>query len=45
MALEYAINRISGYCSSRGANYMQVAAEESVSKIFFEKLVDMGVVK
>lgn len=44
-ALNYVIERISGYCASRGADYMLATAEESVSRIFFERLVGMEVLK
>ena len=44
-ALEYATGRIRNYCFSRGAKYLLVSAEESIIKIFFENLPDMGVVK
>lgn len=44
-ALAYVTERISGYCASRGADYLLASAEDSVSQIFFEKLVDMGVFK
>lgn len=45
LALEYVTERIRGYCASRGAEYMLVPSEESVYKIFFDKLVSMGVLK
>ena len=45
LALEYVQKRISGYCSARGADYMLVPSEESVYKIFFDRLVNMGVLK
>ena len=44
-ALEYATGRISGYCRSRGAEYMLVSAEDSLNGIFFNKLMSLGVVK
>lgn len=44
-ALEYATGRIRDYCAARGADYMLVPAEESVYKIFFDRLVSMGVLK
>jgi hypothetical protein len=44
-ALKYATGRIGNFCSSRGADYMLVSAEDSVNKIFFDKLSDMGVLK
>ncbi len=45
LALEYVTQRISGYCASRGAEYMLIPSEESVYKIFFERLTNMGVLK
>ncbi len=44
-ALEYAIGRIREYCLARGADYMLVHAEESVSEVFFGNLVNIGVLK
>jgi hypothetical protein len=44
-ALEYVQERIRGYCSSRGADYMLVSSEQSMNDIFFGKLVEMGVIK
>ena len=44
-AVEYATGRIKNYCFSRGAKYLLVSAEEAITKIFFENLPDMGVVK
>lgn len=44
-ALAYVKDRISGYCAARGADYLLASAEDSVSEIFFGKLVDMGVLK
>lgn len=44
-ALEFATGRIRNFCASRGADYMLVPAEDSVYKIFFDKLVNMGVLK
>ncbi len=45
MALEYATGRIREYCAARGADYMLVCAEDPVNKIFFENLVNEGVLK
>lgn len=45
MALDYTINRIKNYCASRGAEYMLTTAEASIGSIFFEKIVDLGVLK
>ena len=44
-ALDYATGRIRDFCASRGADYMLVSAEDSVYKIFFDKLTAMGVLK
>jgi len=44
-ALEYSIDRIRSYCAARGADYLLAAADDSVGKLFFEKMVSMGVVK
>lgn len=44
-ALEYVQNRIKDFCSARGADYLLVSDEDSVGKIFFETLTDMGVLK
>ncbi len=44
-ALRYATDRIKDYCMARGADYMLVSAEDSVSEIFFGKLVNIGVLK
>jgi uncharacterized protein (DUF58 family) len=44
-ALAYVTERIGNYCAARGADYVLVPAETSVSEIFFGKLVDMGVLK
>lgn len=45
MALDYTVNRIKNYCASRGADYMLVSAEASIGSVFFEKIVDVGVLK
>lgn len=44
-ALDYVIGRISNYCALRGATYLLVSAEDSVSEILLEKLVDLEVMK
>lgn len=44
-ALNYVTDRIRNYCHARGAEYMLVSANESMSEIFFRKLTDMGVLK
>lgn len=45
LALEYATGRIRDYCAARGADYILVSDEESAGEIFFDKLVNMGVLK
>lgn len=44
-ALEYATGRIRDYCAARGADYVLCSAEEPVNQIFFDKFVNMGVLK
>ncbi len=44
-ALAYATGRIADYCGARGASYLLATAEDDIGKIFFEKLVSMGVFK
>lgn len=44
-ALKYVIDRIRGYCESRGGQYILAPAYAPLSEIFFDKFVDMGVVK
>ena len=44
-ALDYVTGRIRGYCAARGADYMLVCAEDPMNKIFFEDLVNEGVIK
>lgn len=44
-ALEYVQDRISDFCSARGADYLMVSDEDSIGKIFFESLTNMGVLK
>lgn len=44
-ALEYVQSRIRDFCSARGADYLMVSDVDSVGKIFFETLTDMGVLK
>ena len=44
-ALEYATGRIRNYCHSRGAEYMLLSSEDSLSGVFFDKLISMGVLK
>lgn len=45
LALEYVQNRIKDFCSARGADYLLVSDADSVGKVFFETLTDMGVLK
>ena len=44
-ALEYATGRIRECCGARGADYMLCSSADSVTDIFFNKLVNMGVLK
>lgn len=44
-ALEYVTGRIRDLCASRGAEYMLVPANEPVTEIFFNRLVNMNVLK
>ncbi len=44
-ALQYVQDRIRNYCNARGADYMLVDSEDSISEIFFGKLVNIGVLK
>lgn len=44
-AVAFATERVRGLCLSRGADYMLVGAEDSVGDLFFNKLVDGGVLK
>ncbi|MDE7086704.1 MAG: DUF58 domain-containing protein [Clostridia bacterium] len=44
-AVEYATGRIREYCAARGADYMLVCSEDALNKVFFEKLIDEGVIK
>jgi uncharacterized protein (DUF58 family) len=44
-ALQFVQDRIREYCASRGADYMLVAADETMAEVFFEKLVGTGVLK
>lgn len=44
-ALAWSTDRIRNYCAARGADYMLVAADQSMGDIFFDKLVSTGVLK
>lgn len=45
MALEYATGRIREYCAARGAEYILVSAEQSVTDVLYNKMAEMGVIK
>lgn len=44
-ALEYVVNRIRNYCNARGANYLLVQSDASLSEIFLKTMPEMGVLK
>ncbi len=44
-AVEYATERVRGYCAARGGEYVLVPAELSMEKLFFGMLADKGVLK
>ena len=44
-ALDYVKNRIANYCHARGAEYMLISAEDSLTGVFFDKLMTLGVLK
>ncbi len=44
-AVEYVTDRICNYCNARGASYLLASAEDSAHEVFFEKMVNMGVLK
>lgn len=44
-AVEYATGRIRDYCAARGGDYLLVSDETPANEIFFDRLVDMGVIK
>ena len=44
-ALRYVTSRIEDYCAARGASYMLASAEDSISEIFFGKMINIGVLK
>lgn len=44
-ALEYVVNRIRNYCNARGANYLLVQSDASLSEIFLKTMPEMGVFK
>ena len=44
-ALAYVTDRIGNYCASRGADYLLAPADATMGQLFFEKMVDMEVLK
>lgn len=44
-ALNYVIDKIKNYCTSREATYMLVRSDKTVSEIFLKQLPEMGVLK
>lgn len=44
-ALDYITSRIKNYCNARGANYLLVESDKSISEIFLKTLPEMGVLK
>ena len=44
-ALRFVIERIKGYCEARGAYYLLAPTNATISDVFFNRLVDMGVLK
>jgi hypothetical protein len=44
-ALQYVQDRIRDYCAAREADYMLVAADQTMGEIFFDKLMRLGVIK
>ena len=44
-ALEYVTSRIKNYCNSRGAEYLLLSSNTSVSEVFLKILPEMGVYK
>ena len=44
-ALEYATGRLRTLCLSRGGQYMLVGSDESMQQIFFDKMINLGVMK
>lgn len=45
LAVEYATGRIRDYCLARNAQYMLVSSEEPILDIFYDKMVNLGVLK
>lgn len=44
-ALKYVTDRIRGYCEARGGTYLFAPAYATLPEIFFDKFIDLGVVK
>lgn len=44
-ALDYVTSRVRDYCTVRGAQYMLVSAEDNLAEVFFNRLVNMEVLK
>lgn len=44
-ALEYATGRLRDLCLSRGGQYLLVSSAESMQEIFFDKMINLGVMK
>ena len=45
LALEYATGRIRDYCFARGAQYMLVSSTDPLLDIFYDKMMNLGVLK
>lgn len=45
LALEYATGRIRDYCLARGAQYMLVSSSDPLLDIFYDKMINLGVLK
>lgn len=45
LALEYATGRIRDYCLARGGQYMLVSATDPLLDVFYDKMVNLGVLK
>ena len=44
-ALNYAVERIKGYCESRGGQYVLVPSDRGLFDVFFGNMIDLGVLK
>lgn len=44
-ALEFVTNRISDFCFSRDADFVQVSTADSMKQIFLDKMVQRGIIK